>query len=316
MKISYLLQTIQPQLRQLLSSENFNLLQDIVVELKEYDEDKWSHLTVTDLFPDMLRDAKVLMAKCLKEELGVIANILHSYTGRAFFSQSFLKATNANLIARAFKGTNFVQQIQRRKTTQQSPNPITLVEASTKILLLKSYPIIPMQVAYAKIAHWVSMCRWINASQIQMVVKVPRKIAGLPPTDFRLFCYPEYAEDRQQLEPCTLDYSHVITNVRMHICRHGYDFCKTEHYLQLCQERPDILSKSIVEDNVDPQNVFTTVRFFNPAVQMFMIQKVYREMAYFIEVMRNWFRACNDQGMKADEHVEHWVNMYNYLTQE
>ena len=54
------LQTIQPQLRQLLSSENFNLLQDIVVELKEYDEDKWSHLTVTDLFPDMLRDAKVL----------------------------------------------------------------------------------------------------------------------------------------------------------------------------------------------------------------------------------------------------------------
>ena len=165
------LQTIQPQLRQLLSSENFNLLQDIVVELKECDEDKWSHLTVTDLFPDILRDAKVLMAKCLKEELGVIANILHSYTGRAFFSQSFLKATNANLIARAFEGKNFVQQIQRRKTTQQSPNPISLVEASTKILLLKSYSIIPMQVAYAKIAHWVSMCHWINASRIQMVIK-------------------------------------------------------------------------------------------------------------------------------------------------
>ena len=71
-----------------------------------------------------------------------------------------------------------------------------------------------------------------------------------------------------------------------------------------------------MEDKVDPQNVFTAVRFFNPAVQMFMIQKGYREMAYFIEVMRNWFHACNDRGMKADECVEHWVNMHNYLTQD
>ena len=45
-----------------------------------------------------------------------------------------------------------------------------------------------------------------------------------------------------------------------------------------------------------------------------MIQIGYRETAYFIEVMRNWFRACNDRGMKADERVEHWVNMHNYLT--
>ena len=73
------LQTIQPQLRQLLSSDNFNLLQDIVVELKEYNEEKWAGLTVADLFPDMLRDAKVLVSKCVKEELGMIGNILHSY---------------------------------------------------------------------------------------------------------------------------------------------------------------------------------------------------------------------------------------------
>ena len=48
------LQTIQQQLRQLLSSDSFNLLQDIVAELKEYDEAKWTDLTVADLFPDML----------------------------------------------------------------------------------------------------------------------------------------------------------------------------------------------------------------------------------------------------------------------
>ena len=158
------LQTIQPQLRQLLSSDNFNLLQDIVVELKEYNKEKWAGLTVADLFPDMLRDAKVLMSKCVKEELGMIGNIFHSYTGTAFFSPSFLKAKNANLIARAFEGTNFVQQIRRRKATPQNRNPYSLVEACTKILLQKSHPILLMQVAYAKITNWVSMSCWIKAS--------------------------------------------------------------------------------------------------------------------------------------------------------
>ena len=156
------LQTIQPQLQQLLSSDNFNLLQDIVVKLKEYNEAKWTDLTVANLFPDMLRDEKVLMSKCINEELGVIGNVLHSYT--AFFSPSFLKAKNANLIARAFEGTNFAQQIRRRKATPQNKNPCSLVEACTKILLQKSHPILPMQVAYTRITNWVSMYCWIKAS--------------------------------------------------------------------------------------------------------------------------------------------------------
>ena len=124
----------------------FNLLQDIVVELKEYDEAKWTDLTVADLFPDMLLDAKVLMSKCVKEELGVIGIVLHLYTGTAFFSPSFLKAKNVNLISRAFEGTNFVQQVRRRKATPQNKNPCSLVESCTKILLQKSHPILPMQV--------------------------------------------------------------------------------------------------------------------------------------------------------------------------
>ena len=89
------LQAIQPQLRQLLSIDNFNLLQDIVAERKE-NEGKWAGLTVADLFPDMLRDA--------------------------------------NLIARAFGGTNFVHQIRRRKATPQNKNPCSLVEACTVLL--------------------------------------------------------------------------------------------------------------------------------------------------------------------------------------
>ena len=94
------------------------------------------------------------------------------------------------------------------------------------------------------------MMDWAMKSKIQMSVKIPRRIAGLPDIQFQLFCYPEFSTERKQLEPRTLDYSHILTNIRMHICRHGYDFCKTEHFLKLCSERPDILSHSTVEDRV------------------------------------------------------------------
>ena len=40
----------------------YYLLQDMVAELKEYNEAKWSDLTVSDLFQEMLRDAYILMS--------------------------------------------------------------------------------------------------------------------------------------------------------------------------------------------------------------------------------------------------------------
>ena len=47
-----------------------------------------------------------------------------------------------------------------------------------------------------------------------------------------------------------------------------------------------------------------------------MPENGYTDTAHFIEVMRNWFHVCNDPGIKADECVEHWYNMHNYLTQD
>ena len=82
--------------------------------------------------------------------------------------------------------------------------------------------------------------------------------------------------------------------MRGHICRHGYDFCKREHYLDLCSERPDILSRSAVEDRIDPQNVFTAVKFFSLEVEDYMRDKQYNQTADFIKITWDWFNACNE----------------------
>ena len=87
-----------------------------------------------------------------------------------------------------------------------------------------------------------------------------------------------------------------------------------DHFLELCSERPDILSRSIVEDWADPQNVFTAIKFFSLPVQHYMLSKGYTETANFIQLIRNWFRTCNEKGIKADERVEYWYNTHEFLT--
>ena len=308
------LMPIQSGLWQLFSSENFKLLEDIAVELKEHAPDKWNHLTVSGLFPDMLCDSKLLVAKCTKDEIRVIRTVLESYTSRPFFNASFIKARNANIITRAFEGTNFVQELSKPRPVLMKTTPGMLKEQCLKLLLDRSYPLLPLQVSYANVTNSVKMMDWAMKSKIQMSVKIPRKIAGLPDIQFQLFSYPAFSAQRNQLEPRTLDFSHVLTNIRMHICRHGYDFCKMEHFLELCSERPDILSHSIVEDRADLQNVFTAIKFFSLPVQSYMLSKGYAETAAFIQLIRNWLRACNERGIKPNERVEYWYDTHEFLT--
>ena len=74
----------------------------------------------------------------------------------------------------------------------------------------------------------------------------------------------------------------------MHICKNGYDFCKAQHFVELCEERPDILSQAIVIHKLDPMNVLTAMRFFSESVEEYMTNKGYTDTAYFIKLVRNW----------------------------
>ena len=120
------LMPIQLGLWKLLTSQSFKFLEDIAVELKEYAHDKWQHLTVSDLFPDMLHDSKILVAKCTKDEIRIIGNVLESYTSRAFINATFTKARNANIITRAFEGTNFIQEVCKPRPVYMKKDPDSL----------------------------------------------------------------------------------------------------------------------------------------------------------------------------------------------
>ena len=75
----------------------------------------------------------------------------------------------------------------------------------------------------------------------------------------------------------------------MHICNKGYDYCPNEHYVELCEKHPDILSKAAMVDHIDAQNVFTAIHFFGIPVEDLMKSNGYNKTAAFISLVKNWF---------------------------
>ena len=250
----------QSKLAKLLTSDNFNLLQEIIDELQELDYNKWSRWTVDDLFPDLLRNASKLMSTCIVRELNIIGKILLNYIGRSFFSSSFNKAKNCNLISGAFEGTNFVDEICKKDRLKSNVhNPKSLFEISKMEINKDSYPSAALKVSYAHVLHMFQKGEYLSRCHTNLTAVIPHKMARKDPTTMELFCYPEFSISRNQLEPHTLDYSHILTNIHTHICNKGYEFCPNEHYVQLCENEPQILSKAAVMDHIDAQNVFTAI---------------------------------------------------------
>ena len=142
-----------------MTNENFNLVKDILDELREYDGEKWDNVQVFELYPDMLKDSEVLYEKCHVAELAKIAKVLESYTHRTFSSYQFIKAKNVNIICKAFEGSNFVQEHKRTRSLVQY-TPSSLLHLSRAVLLHKNYPTICLQVSYSSVVHHLAKTKW------------------------------------------------------------------------------------------------------------------------------------------------------------
>ena len=226
----------QTQLDKLLTHHNFKLLEKSPVELQSHNELKWNCWTVEDLFPNLLQNPHNLMKQCVVKDLEVIGRVLHSYTGHSFFSSSYNKAKNANIIGKAFESTDLVEEFWRNGKTVPQLNPLSLLDLCKNKILQNDYVVQSLHISYARVLHMFQKGGYLQSSTINLKATIRRKLAGLPNEQMDLFCYPEYNSQCNQLEPQTLDYSHILTNICTHICSKGYDFCPKEHFLELCEE--------------------------------------------------------------------------------
>ena len=92
-----------------------------------------------------------------------------------------------------------------------------------------------LQVVYTKAVHVKNTEKWKSKSTVPMKSYIPIIKDEMP-----LFLYPEFSSERECLEPWTLDYTHMLTNLRSLVCRKGFDNVKTCAFVKVCEEHSEI----------------------------------------------------------------------------
>ena len=113
--------------------------------------------------------------------------------------------------------------------------------------------------------------------------------------------YPEFNMERQQVEPHTLDYTHLLTNLHCQICRKGIENIPRSAFVCVCEEHPEIISRALVIDIIDKQSSEFALKLFSPSVEEQLLKNGEKEAALFVHLVYNWHRACDECGMPADE---------------
>ena len=92
------------------------------------------------------------MKDCVVKDLEIIGRVSYSYTGHHFFSSSYNKAQNANVIGRAFEGNDMVEEMCIQLKIQLWPNQ-TLVNICKNKILPDKFLLQCLPVSYARVLH-------------------------------------------------------------------------------------------------------------------------------------------------------------------
>ena len=90
------------------------------------------------------------------------------------------------------------------------------------------------------------------------------------------------------------DYTHILNNLRYHICSKGLVGIKTSAFIFVSHVNHDVLPRAIVEDKMDRQNCTISQGFFSADVQEILQSNGDHAEAEFVELTRNWFWVCDE----------------------
>ena len=154
--------------------------------------------------------------------------------------------------------------------------------------------------------------QWLGKSPIPMVIRVDQDDGDY----FEHTChsYPEYSEKREEHEYRCIDPGHTLANMCSQISRHGYDFCSKAAFVCVSERNHKVLPKSILEDRLDRQSIRIAKRFFSSDVEDELSKNGDDAEAKFVHLVRNWFEACDEQGIDIYTRVRHLQDFFDFLT--
>ena len=153
------------------------------------------------------------------------------------------------------------------------------------------------------------MKQWENKSTVPVQIYLP-----FIDRHHVIFNFPERNADRNQVEMRTFDYTHILNNLRFHICNKGFDDVSTQAFIEVSNMDHDVLSRAVVELKLDRQNCLLFQRFFSEDVQKILTRCNYVSEAKFVKLVWNWYKACDERGMAVNERLTNLYKMYEYLS--
>ena len=188
-------------------------------------------------------------------------------------------------------------------------NPQNLVEIVRNYIMKKDYPKDFLAAQLCKINHEEYVTQWENKSTVPVNIYLP-----FIDRNHVIFIYPEWNVDRNQVKMCTFDHTHILNNLRYHICNKGFDNVSTEAFIEVSDMDHDVLPRAVVELKLDRQNCLLSQRFFSEDVQKILTRCNYVSEANFVQLVQNWYKACDERGMAVNERLTNLYKMYEYLS--
>ena len=174
---------------------------------------------------------------------------------------------------------------------------------------------VQLQFSYAAVLHGVEKHKWEMRCPINMKLLIPS--FGDSTIDVvDSFCYLQYSHLRKLVKFATLDYMHIPTNMRGHILKNSYDFCKREHFREIADDKLDLLSSAFVYDIIDQQCAAKALQMFSLEVKTYLKDRGHHESAEFVHLVWCWHAACDQCGTCADYRVASFYEMYSFLTKD
>ena len=221
----------------------------------------WRNENVDSFIRNYLSSKKNLN-KLFKYEMDILNAEVVSIFDKCLFKKNDGKKTRVNKIYMQLKQMPEMLQIETSDEDEtQYHQPRKLFEIYKEFVLSSRYPKEYLAAAVCKINHLNEVMQWKSKSRIPIHIDIP----FLEDTHI-ILNYPEFSVERNQIEMRTFDYTHILNNLRFHICNRGFTGVSTQAFANVSKVNHDVLPLTIVEDKLDRQNCDISKRFFSEEV--------------------------------------------------
>ena len=245
------------------ASTGSSCIKNILRRLQQLDnKHNWLHESVDTLLNKYF-GGKTAISKLFMYEMDIVNEEVLLCFGKTLFKKSDSKQIR---ITKMYNQLRKMPQLLNYESSDEEPlsihQPKSLKEIYLNFIVLGKYPKEYLVAIHCEINHIENVSNWEAKSPIPMTCRLPWINA-----EHTIFNYPEVSVERHQMEMRTFDYTHILNNLRFHICNKGFDNVSTAAFVDVSNHDHDVLPTAIVEDKMDRQNSTISQRFFSKDVQ-------------------------------------------------